>query len=417
MRMLRSNARPPLAALLLTCLAVVAAPAGASAATGTGSVKVGVGGKGKAAKALARAGVEVGAIRPAKKRGARIALPVRSVAVGGSATVALRGGIAFRAGARTAKLKSVRLALGARRAKISAKAGRRRLAVFAAALPAGRAKLDRAKVSAKLAGAKLALTPRGAKLLRAKLGADAIVAGALGTLAVDARPDGGGTGGGTKPGAGGPGGGVPESGPIKNVPPVMARPPTAVDVSDIAIAWYPRDSWVRYLTSGVGPQDGSFVDAGATKLAPMTTGAHPCSDVPYGGAPSETFDYGFGYAPKSGWFDPPSQTAAIYGQGVVAFRWKTHTIDLTASDPEIELDPSNPRAIFRFNGSGGTAYPNQRAALTKLDLAGQPTVAGNTRTYTAVRGRLTDDGQAVFAGFYPPPGDEFGCVTVSFTTP
>ena len=35
-----------------------------------------------------------------------------------------------------------------------------------------------------------------------------------------------------------------------------------------------------------------------------------------------------------------------------------------------------------------------------------------------MRGTLTADGVNVFAGFYTPPdNDEFGCVSVEFTTP
>jgi hypothetical protein len=404
----------------VACGAVAFAPAATSAnVAGSGEVTLRLGGSGAAAKALSAASVEVRAIAPAKKRRARIALPVAGVAVGTSATVAVRGGIRLKVGSRAAALRSIRVRLTAKRAAVSAKAGGRRLVVLAAELAKGRAKLDRADTTAVLTGAQLRLTPKAAAFLRAKLGVGAIRAGALGRLGVHARPRTGSAGG--APGSGGPGGGagtgqdVPRSGPLTDAePPVRARPATAVDVSDIAIAWYPRDSWIRYLSSGTGAQDGIFASGGATKQPPIATTGHPCSDVSYSG--SGSFDYGFAYAPKSGWYDPPSQTAAIYGQGSVRFRWQGHGIDLIASDPEIELGPSGSRAIFRFAGSGGTAYPDQRAALTDLDLAGQPTVAGNTRTYTAVRGRLTDDGQAVFAGFYPPPDDAFGCVTVSFTT-
>lgn len=412
-------------ALAVGCLAMAVWPAAAPASVaGSGNVTLTVGGKGKAAKALAWAGARIVAIAPAKKRGKRVTVPVERIAVGGSATVVLRGGIRFRAGTRTAALRSLRLRLTTRRATLSAKVGKRRLAVVTASLPKGKASLDRAAVTAKLSGARLALTPKAARLLRARLGVAGISAGALGRLAVAAGPKRNGAGGGTVPGAGGPKAsepppGAPKSGPIENGPPTLARPATAVDVSDIAIAWYPRDSWIRYLTTGVGPttpQNGFFASDGATKGPATTSASHPCSDVPYGGTPSDSFDFTYHYAPEFGWYDPPTGAAALYGRGSVRFRWQSHGIDLVASDPEIELVPSNPRTIFRFSGSGGTAYPDQRAVLTELDLAGQPVVSGNTRTYTAVRGRLSEDGQAVFAGFYPPPDDGFGCVTVSFTT-
>jgi Htaa len=413
------------AALAFGCFAMAALPAATSASiAGSGDVTLAVGGDAKAAKALVRAGVRIVAMAPAKKRGKRVTLPVERIAVGRSATVVLRGAIRFKAGKRTAALRSIRLRLTARRATLSAKTGKRRLAVLTSKLPKGKTSLDRAAVTAKLSGARLALTPKAARLLGARLGVAGISAGALGRLAVTAGPKRSGAGGGTTPGTGRPKAsepppGAPKSGPIENGPPTLPRPATAVDVSDIAIAWYPRDSWVRYLTTGVTPstpQNGFFASGGATKGPATTSASHPCSDVSYGGTPSDTFDFTYHYAPQSGWYDPPTGAAAIYGRGSVRFSWQSHDIDLVASDPEIELVPSNPRTIFRFSGSGGTAYPNQRAVLTELDLAGQPVVSGNTRTYTAVRGRLSEDGQAVFAGFYPPPDDGFGCVTVSFTT-
>ena len=86
-------------------------------------------------------------------------------------------------------------------------------------------------------------------MLRAKLAVAGISAGALGQLGVDAAPKGGsgGGGGGTKPGTGAPGGGVPESGPIKNEPPVLARPAAAVDITSASLTWRPRVSWVCYV--------------------------------------------------------------------------------------------------------------------------------------------------------------------------
>lgn len=384
------QARVRRSSILLVALVAACTPGTtALAAPGSGTVALTIAGEGRAAKALVASGVEVSAIAPAKKRGKRLVLPVQSIVVGKSATVKLSGGVRLEAGTRSVELRSSRVKLTARRAVISTRIGKRRVGVFAAELPGGAAKLDRAKAIARLAGVKLRLTRHGARLLRGKLGLS------------DLPP------------------GVPQSGPISSPSPLEPRPASAVDVTDIAIAWYPRDSWVRYLASGVGPQDGTFATDGAWKGAPMTSPAHPCSDAAYGGAPSDSFDYELHFAPKSGWYDPPTGTAAIQGGGSVSFKWASHGIDLTASNPEVELDPTSPRVTFRFSGSGGTAYPNQRAALTQLDLTGQPAIsnAGRTRTYGAVRGRLTEDGQAVFAGFYPPPDDGFGCVTVAFTTP
>jgi hypothetical protein len=401
MRALRHIA--PLA--VLAAVAVMAAPA--TAAPATGAVTVTFGGQGKAAKALRAGDVKTAAIAPAKRRAKRVKLPVARIAVGASASAALRGGIRFKSGKRAVALRSLRLKLEAKRATVTAKIGKRRMAVLTARLAKGKAKLDRSDVAARLAGARLGLTPKGARALRRGLGIDALPAGALGTLAVNAR---------RKSTTGdGPGGGGPKSGPISDEPPLLSRPPTAVDAGNVAIAWYPRDSWIRYVSSGVGPNDGFFVSGGATKAASMDTASHPCADTSYAG--SGQFPYRYDFAPKAGsWYDPVSGKAALYGLGGVRFRWEGHTIDLTASNPEIEINGAASRAIFRFEGADGTAIPNQRAALVSLSMTGQPTSSGGGAFgYAAMRGALTEDGAAVFAGFYPEGGG-FGCVSASFST-
>jgi hypothetical protein len=220
---------------------------------------------------------------------------------------------------------------------------------------------------------------------------------------------------GAAPGKGATGGG-PVSSPITSAePPLLARPASAVDVGSVKVSWFPRDSWVRYASSGIGPNDGVRAGGGATALESK---ASPCPDRP--SSSDALLAYGAEFTPKASWYDPVSGNAGIYGQGSLSFRWAAHTIDLTASDPEIEIAGAASRAIFRFSGSGGTPYPNQRAAVVSLDTAGRPTVSngGKTFTYSLMRGTLTADGVNVFAGFYTPPdNDEFGCVSVEFTTP
>jgi hypothetical protein len=407
--MLRAIHKPLLTALLFAALA----PATASAATGSGAVTLTLPGDGPAAAALRADGGKVRAVAPAKRNGKRLKLPVSTVAVGSSATVVLRGGARFTAGKRSVRLRALRLSVGPRQAKLTAKVGKRRFAFLAATLAPGKAKLDRNADSARLSGAGLRLTRAGAALLRSGLDLDGLRAGKLGKLGVDARRKGAGGGGGNG-GGNGPGGGGPQSGPIVEEPVALARPGTAVDVTDLSISWYPRDSWVRYITSATGPQDGRFATDGATKAAPMVTSGHPCSDVPYPG--SGTFDYRYDFTPKGGWYDPVTGDAALYGQGKVRFRWVDHTIDMVAADPEIEIDGADSRAIFRFSGSDGTAFDDQRAELLDLGAAGALTDAGGgSFTYTDRRGLLTADGESVFAGFYPE-GDGFGCVSASFTT-
>lgn len=394
----RSSSRPSLVALA-ACAVVAVVPATAVAAPGAGNVSLTVGGDGRAAEALADGGVKTGSIAPAKKRGQRITLPVQTVTVGDSATVALRGGIRFKAGKRVLKLRSVRLVLKPRQATVSAKTGKRRVALFAAALPKGKAKLDRADTTAKLAGAKLALTRQGAKLLRAKLAVDGIATGRLGRLGVDAKPRSGNGG----PGGGGPGGGGPESGPIKNEPPVLARPAGAVDVTSASLTWRPRETWIQYINGG----EGTSVFDGATNGP---------AEVKSGSSASLVYSFlGFPFA--SGWYHAATGTAAIYFQGGVGFRWSAHGIDFSSSKPEIEINGAASRAIFTFNGTEGTKYDNQRGVLVNLHPDPIQTPAGGTVTYTDIPATVPGDtGASVFAGFYPA-NTEFGTLSVSFTTP
>jgi hypothetical protein len=397
--------------VLASCLAATAVSApSAVAAAGGGSVKLTLGGSGKAAKSLTAEGVKISALAPAKKRGRRVTLPVQSVTVGKAATISLRGGIGFKAGRRTLKLKSAKLKLTAAKATVTVKAGKLRVPVFTAKLAKGKAKLDRAGKTAKLAGATLALTSKGAKLLRTKLAVSDVAAGALGRLAVDAKPKSA-SGGGTKPGGGGGGtkpkpksacGVGPEAGELPAEPPVATRPAGAQDVTTASLTWRPRESWIRYINGG----DGTSVSGGFTN--------GPAE--PYNGI---TLVYSFlnsTLVPGKSWAHPDGR-AALYFAGGVKFSWMNgpmpHCINFTASDPEIEIAPAGgSRSIFRFNGSDGTPFPNRRGVLVNLALG-----AGTNGDYPNMIGTLPDGmGSSVFAGLYGP-GDEFGTISVVYDAP
>jgi len=388
--------------VLVACAATAVVPAGASAATGSGGVTLTLGGTGKAAKSLADAGVKPGAIAPAKKRAKRVTLPVQSIAVGKSATVALRGGVSFKTGKRTLKLRSVRVALTAKQASVSAKVGKARTTVFAAKFPKGKAKLDRSKTTAALSGAKLALTPKGAKLLRTKLDVSGVTDGALGKLAIDARPKGGGNNGGS---GGGPGAGGPQAGPLGKAPPILARPAGAVDISSASLTWRPRASWICYINSA----EGTSVFGGAVNGSEESVA---CDSGPVNLVASF---HGFPFA--SGWYEAATGKAAIYFQGGVGFRYSDHGINFSSSKPEIEINGGASRAIFTFNGTEGTKYDNQRAVLVDLRPSPIQTPPNGPVTYTDVPGTIPKDtGASVFAGLYPADAP-FGTLTVSFTTP
>lgn len=210
---------------------------------------------------------------------------------------------------------------------------------------------------------------------------------------------------------GGPSG--PYVGPISPEPPLLARPATAVDVSAVEVTWYPRDSWVRYVSS----EQSILFTGGATGV---NSEQSPCPYDPANPAKQAPPGLPFTalFAPKPSWYDPVSGSAAIYGQGHVQFRYGSRGIDLTASEPEVEINGSASRAIFRFNGTQNTPIANRRVALVDLDLSGQPTITGGGKTfaYTLMRGALTADGVSVFANFYQPQTN-FGCLSVAFTTP
>lgn len=377
------------------CAALAATSAPASAAPGSGGVNLTVGGG-----TLADSGIEVAAIAPAKKRGARIALPIQTITVGKTANVVLRGGIRFKAGKRSLKLRAFRLKLSTGRVTISAKAGKRRVTIFATGLAKGEAKLDRSKTTAKVAGAKLALTRRGAKLLRDKLGIDEITAGSLGKLGVDGRPQGGGGNGGSGGGPGG--GGGPQAGPLGKEPPILARPAGAVDVTSASLTWRPRESWIQYIHTG----NGTSVFGGATN-GPL--------EVKSGDPEARVYSFGFPFA--NGWYEAATGKAAIYFQGGVGFRYSGHGINFSSSKPEIEINGGASRAIFTFNGTEDTEYDDERGVLVNLHPSPIQTPPNGTVTYTDVSATIpAETGASVFAGFYPG-NSEFGTLTVSFTTP
>ncbi len=389
--------------LLIVALASLAVAPGATAASshavGTATISLGAAGQG-----LRVAGLRTQVVAPGERHGKRLALPASQITISGKgADVRLRGGLELSVQGRRERLTGLHLRVHGGEAILSSEVPGRTVRLLATTAP-NAAKLDRANARVRLTGAGIELTPAGARFLRNRLGLAAIAPEAAGKLTADLR----------RQADRGTGSGPIVSAPISSEPPLLARPASAVDVHDVSIAWYPRDSWVRYASSGVAAGDGIRGGGGAAALGST---ASPCPDRPSGS--DAALPYGFSFTPKPSWYDPASGSAGIYGQGAVSFRWAEHTIDLTASDPEIEIAAgAASRAIFRFNGSGGTPYPNQRADLLSLDLAKQPTIAGKTFSFDLMRGTLTGNGVAVFAGFYTPPAnDEFGCVSVSFTTP
>jgi Htaa len=391
-------------ATAVTLAALTAAAAATpAAAQGTGTTTIAP--KGKAVKSLRSQGVKVRTFGPARTRRGRFVLPVSGGLVSSSAILNQKGGLRLsrrvRGKRRRVDLKRLQLRLG-RKSEIVGYLGGNRFAIFSVKAPSSRLSLGAANGSASLSGGSVALTRRAGKAIKRKLGLRRMPVGAFGSVSVDALVNGsGGSGGG--PGAGNPGGG-PTSGPISDEPPVLARPEGAQDVTGASIDWHVRPSWIRYV-----PVNDPF--AGATASPPTTTPeCGEASDATYGAL--DTYQFHFPFA--RGWYHQPSGMAAVYFSGAVTFKYPDHGIDLDTKEPEIEINPGGQsRAIFRFDGRGGTNPGNKRGVFVNL-APGTPSSLGGSVTWDKMPGTIPNDGgsQAVFAGFYPP-GARFGCISLT----
>jgi hypothetical protein len=393
---MRCPAKALLSALALTIGLAAPAFAGAAEPVGSGSLTVA---KGKWAK-LGQRGVELAGSGDAESSGRRTRLDIAGGAIEeGRAALSFGGGLRFSAGEgrdhRTLKLTGLRAELGPS-SSFSARWGKKRRVLFDLE-PTGAAAIDRARGAAQLQGARLVWRPGVAAAVGRRLGAQ-LPKGALGSFTVTAATvftD-----------------GPPQAGPISSdEPPLLARPASAVNVTAATLAWHVRDSWIRYVNTQEPPQ----TLEGASAEAPIAENSHPCPNSPAGTNPTLAYSYDFPFA--NGWYDAASGSAALYYGGGVRFSFPSHGIDVTARNPEIEINGAASRAIFRLRGAGQTPYPDKRAALLSLPastpLAGPPSSFGFP---APLRGTLTADGQKVFAGFYPPPSDGFGCFSISFTT-
>ena len=226
----------------------------------------------------------------------------------------------------------------------------------------------------------------------------------------------GGSGGAKAPGGNGaPNGEGAHSEPVSGEAPPLARPLTAKTVENVSIKWFPRASWLAYVATGEGTTTAGGATSVFSTVAPCP--AQPGSNEGGGSSAGVSLPYEIDFTPTESWVDPATGTAAINGTGSATFSFRGHGINLTGSDPEIQLNGPSSQAVFRFSGAEGTPYPNQRVALLKLATP-TPTREGNAYTYNLTRATLTADGEKVFAGFYTAPTNNgFGCVSASFSVP
>ncbi|HYJ20435.1 MAG TPA: HtaA domain-containing protein [Solirubrobacterales bacterium] len=382
-----------LSALALALVLVAAAPAGAAEPVGSANLVITAG----KWRTLSERGIWLGGSGAAESEGRRTRLSVRGGSIGDtSASLLNPGALELTAGSgrtKTAvKLTAMRVELGSR-SWLSAKLGKKRRPIFK--LERGTLSTNGAGGAAKLEGASVSWQPATLRALRKRLGAH-LPGGTLGSLSITAATLLAET---------------PQSGPIAVASPLLPRPATAIDVTAATLAWHVRDSWIRYLNTEQAPQ----ALEGAVPEAAIPESQHPCPDRPAETNPTLVYSYDFPFA--NGWYDPPSGSAALYYRGGVRFSYPSHGIEIVARNPEIEINGAASQAIFNLYGGGQTAYPEQRASLLRLAPA-IPTQSGPGAFGFPgpLRGTLTADGQRVFAGFYPPPNDGFGCVSVSFRT-
>jgi hypothetical protein len=384
-----------LAALALSVASAAPQTAGAAEATGNTTLVVAAG----KARTLAARGIAISASRGATTAGRESRLQIAGGTIGDTAaTFSLRGALRLTAGEgkerRKVLLRDFEVQLGAPASLSARLAGKRRL-VFDLEAPGERLSLNPTAGTAQLLGARLIWRGGMARTLSRRLHAR-VPRGSLGTLRTKAAIL---------------LGERPESGPVESEPLLLARPTSAVDVSGGTLAWHVRDSWVRYVGS-----ETAEAQEGAMPKPAYPGNEHPCPDNPVATNPTLVYSYEFPFS--RGWYDPPTGTTALYYGGAIRFAYPSRGIDLTARNPEIEINGASSRTIFRLKGAVSTAYPDKRAAIMSLAVTAPPVESppGAFAFADALKATLTADGETVFGGFYAPPNNGFGCFSVSFAT-
>lgn len=328
----------------------------------------------------------------------RAVLPVSSGTVTSKATLGLAGTVRLTAGKRRVTLGKLQVRLGKASTLTGELNGGKRRTIGRLSVPPGQLKLDRDAATASVKNARLTLTASTAKSVRSRLQLRRTPTGRVATLAITGHVK-------DAPAASNCSSSSAYCGTgLGAEPPVLARPAGAVDIRTATISWRPLASWIRYVNSGNGTSTSGGATNGPREVLPGS---------------STAFVYSFGFPFKSGWFDPATGTAGTLFRGTVGFRFKAHTIDMTAADPEVEINGSASRMIFRMDGKDGTQLGNTRGVLVKLDLAKAASTSvspdGKTHTYAEIPGTIPANASSAFAGFYAP-GEPFGSVTLSFTT-
>lgn len=420
--MTRLRPRSVATVLALTALPAVALPATAGAAA-SGSTTIEL--KGAAASALSVQKVRISAQKPARANASRIVLPVAGGTVATGATLRHGGSVTFRSTvggrARTARLTAWQTRIGARQVTISAKLAGKRVALFALTAPKRDISLDAANRTVTVDGGRARLTSAGAKALRTRLALRRLPATAFGSVKVAAKLDPGTnrqTGNGNVPTPTTPSTpGTPTSPTTPSPPPAvcdgystgnvpgagapLARPEGAANVVSAPMVWYGRDSWMRYISGGLGAGDGISASEGAA-LGPREKypeGTESFPDPSRG--PTLVYSATFGFDAASSWYlaaGNDSKGRLAY-TGAIRFFWNAHGIDLTFKNPEIELNGASSKLIFTVSGAACSNLPAKRVEMFKLTVP-NPTAAAPTSSYGPLAARITNAGATLFSNMY-----------------
>ncbi len=341
-------------------------------------------------KSLKAKKIRVGASRGATLGRGKLKLPVTGGLVNGTSGVLdHRGRVTFKRGRRRVVFTTLRTHAGRSR-YVSGKLGRTRLRLLTISAARGRPlTLNAALGLVSIERASVALTRTAARTIARRLRTRRPSTRRLGRATIAARVR----------------RGTPPPPPTDNS--VLTRPPGAVDLAGATIEWHVRDTFIRYINSG----EGTSVFEGATADAPTL-------DPPCGAPFAEPLVYAFRMQFASGWYDPPSNTGMAAYTGGVRFLYSERGIDLRARGPELELNGTHSRALFRTRNAAEAERRGELVDLSSITSSTR-TVSngGRTITYALVPGKVPEGAAtSVFAGFYQP-GEPFGCITFSFTRP
>ena len=317
---------------------------------------------------------------------------------------------------RRVRLTKLTVQLGKRFAVIEAKLGGEEVRLFKV-LAGGRREVSAATGAVSLGGLRLKLTGAGFRALTGRLGLDALPAQRFASLSSNLT---GLAKGGSAPGGGGEHARGP--GPEPCLPGTERRRPSARRSAAGCTQTARRARRERRHDRLAGARVLSSATSPPARAPAPPGGASADPPDPAASGATEALSYGFHFPfAGSSWFDPgpdpasaADDSAAIRFGGAVRFLYSGHGIDLLTSAPEIEIAGAKTRAIFAISESGGLA---QRQVLVNLDLSRAAAVraSGNAYTYERVPGAIRRH-RLLHLRRLLPPGHQFGCISVTFTT-